>query len=54
MVFNAKGGYTKTRQNVLLCVLRTREYYRLKEGIREIDENAFFVVTDAYEVCGVE
>ncbi len=53
-VFNAKGGYTKTRQNVLLCVLRTREYYRLKEGIREIDENAFFVVTDAYEVCGVE
>ncbi len=53
-VFNAKGGYTKTRQNVLLCVLRTKEYYKLKEGINEIDPNAFFVVTDAYEVFGVE
>ena len=53
-VFNAKGGYTKTRQNVLLCVLRTKEYYKLKEGIHEIDPDAFFVVTDAYEVFGVE
>ena len=53
-VFNAKGGYTKTRQNVLLCVLRTKEYYKLKEGINEIDPDAFFVVTDAYEVVGVE
>lgn len=53
-VFNAKGGYTKTRQNVLLCVLRTKEYYKLKEGISEIDPDAFFVVTDAYEVVGVE
>lgn len=53
-VFNAKGGYTKNKQNVLLCVLRTKEYYKLKEGIREIDSDAFFVVTDAYEVFGVE
>ncbi len=53
-VFNAKGGYTKTKQNVLLCVLRTKEYYKLREGIHEIDPNAFFVVTDAYEVFGVE
>ena len=53
-VFNAKGGYTKTKQNVLLCVLRTKEYYKLREGIHEIDPNAFFVVTDDYEVFGVE
>lgn len=53
-VFNAKGGYTKEKQTVLMCVLPTRDYYRLKEGIREIDKNAFFVVTDAYEVFGGE
>ena len=35
-----------------MCVLPTKEYYRLKEGINEIDEKAFFVVTDAYEVVG--
>lgn len=53
-VFKAKGGYLKERQNVLMCVLPTKDYYRLKEGINEIDPNAFFVVTDAYEVFGGE
>lgn len=53
-VFNAKGGFAKEKQNVLMCVLPTKDYYRLKEGIHEIDPDAFFVVTDAYEVFGGE
>lgn len=53
-VFEAKGGYQKERKNVLMCVLPTKDYYRLKEGIHEIDKGAFFVVTDAYEVFGGE
>ena len=53
-VFQAKGGYKKERQHVLMCVLPTKDYYRLKEGIHEIDPDAFFVVTDAYEVFGGE
>ena len=28
--------------------------YRLKEGIHEIDKDAFFIITDAYEVFGGE
>lgn len=53
-VFNAKGGFAKEKQTVLMCVLPTKDYYRLKEGISEIDPEAFFVVTDAYEVFGGE
>ena len=53
-VFNAKGGYAKENQTVLMCVLPTKDYYRLKEGIHEIDPDSFFVVTDAYEVFGGE
>ncbi len=53
-VFNAKGGFAKEKQNVLMCVLPTKDYYRLKTGILEIDPSAFFVVTDAYEVFGGE
>lgn len=53
-VFNAKGGFAKEKQTVLMCVLPTKDYYRLKEGISEIDPDAFFVVTDAYEVFGGE
>lgn len=53
-VFNARGGFTKEREHVLLCVLPTKDYFKLKEGINQIDPNAFFVVTDSYEVFGGE
>ena len=35
--FQAKGGYEQTDQEVLLTVIPTKEYYKLKEGIHEID-----------------
>ncbi len=53
-IFNAKGGKNKEREHVLMCVLPTKDYYKLKEGISTIDPEAFFVVTDAYEVFGGE
>ena len=37
-----------------MCVLPTKDYYKLKSGIHEIDNEAFFVATDAYEVFGGE
>ena len=51
-VFSVKGGYTKEKQKMLMCVVPTREYYRLKEGISKIDKDSFFVITDSYEVKG--
>jgi len=53
-IFNAKGGYKKSTEKVLMTVLPTKDYYRLKEGIKKIDKNAFFIVTDSYEVFGGE
>ncbi|MGN1000477.1 MAG: YitT family protein [Bacilli bacterium] len=53
-VFDAKGGFTKEKQKVLFCVIPTKDYFKLKEGIHEIDKDAFFVATDAYEVLGGE
>ena len=50
--FNAKGGYNSENQTVLMSVIPTREYYKLKEGIHNIDKNAFFVAMDSYEVKG--
>lgn len=51
-IFPVKGGYTKERQKMLMCVIPTREYYKLKEGISNIDKDSFFVITDSYEVKG--
>ena len=50
--FKARGGYNSENQTVLMSVVPTREYYKLKEGIHMIDKNAFFVAMDSYEVKG--
>jgi len=51
-IFDVKGGFLKKKRRVLLAVVPTRDYFRLKEGIKQIDPKSFFVVTDAYEVKG--
>jgi len=33
-----------------MTVISTKEYYELKEGIKEIDPSAFISITDGYEV----
>lgn len=53
-IFKGKGGYKRNNENVLMTVLPTKDYFRLKEGIKQIDKNAFFIVTDSYEVFGGE
>jgi len=49
-VINARGGYSNSKQTLLLGVVPTRQYYLVKEAIQEIDEKVFFLVCDAYEV----
>ena len=51
---NAKGGCTNENEVVLMTVLPTKEYYHLKEGIYKIDKDAFYIITDTYEVFGGE
>ena len=53
-IFKAKGGTKRKNENVLMTVLPTKDFYKLKEGIIEIDKDAFFIVTDSYEVFGGE
>ena len=51
-VFDVRGGYTGNNKKMIMCIIPTKEYYLFKEGIINIDPNAFFVVTDSYEVSG--
>ena len=53
-IINGKGAYTNEKKEILLTVIPTNDYYKLKEGIKEIDSDAFFVVSDSYEVSGGE
>ncbi len=47
-----KGAFTHKRNKMLMCVVPKEKYSLLKSAIKEIDENAFIVVSDCYEVLG--
>lgn len=49
-LINSRGGYSQDKHDMLLAVVPTRMYYKVKEGLKEIDPNVFFLVCDAYEV----
>lgn len=53
-IFDVKGAFLEKKRKVLMTVIPNREYFKLKEGIKEIDEKAFFIVTDSYQVYGGE
>jgi len=49
-IVNVKGGYSSKKKKMLLCVIPTIEYVKVKEVIKEIDSDAFFLITDSYFV----
>jgi len=49
-IVNARGGYSNRRKKMLMCVIPTIEYTRLKEVVKAIDKDVFFLITDSYYV----
>lgn len=49
-LLNVKGGYSNDKHLMLLAVVPTRNYFIVKEGLKAIDKDVFFLVCDAYEV----
>ena len=42
------GGYSKKSSKILLSVISSNDYFRLKEGIKLIDNHAFIAIVDTY------
>lgn len=51
-LMQGKGMYTKTPKDVLLTCVKNSQVAYLKSAIKQLDENAFIIVTDATEVYG--
>lgn len=51
-VYEAKGGYSKERKEVISTVVGRREFIKIKEYVRQIDEKAFVTVQNLHEVLG--
>ncbi len=49
---NGVGKYSKDRKKVLLCVVKKKELTRALGLIKECDERAFVIISDAREVRG--
>ena len=51
-IMNGRGAYSNEERDIVFVVIPKKDYYKLKEGIRRIDKDAFFVVSSSYEVGG--
>lgn len=51
-LINGEGMYTKTPKGVLMTCVKSKQIVSLKASIKELDENAFVIVTQANEVYG--
>ena len=51
-IVKGKGAYTEEDKYIILVVIPTSDYYKMKDGLKKLDKNAFFVVSDSYEVGG--
>lgn len=51
-ILKGKGAYTGNEKQVLLCAVKRQEAMKLRKIVRESDENAFLIFTDAREVYG--
>ncbi len=49
-VLDVKGGFSKKKNQIFLTVIDTKDYYKLKEGIKIIDPDAFVAICDTYDV----
>ena len=48
----SRGGYSRKRGFMIMCVVSNRDYYLFKQKILEIDPQAFIIINSCYEVNG--
>lgn len=51
-ILEGEGGYSGKPEKILFAVITFRELSRLKRLVRDVDPNAFMVVSDTLEVMG--
>lgn len=47
-----EGGYLGQPKKVILCAFKQRQIVAIKETVRQVDPNAFMIVTNSHEVLG--
>ena len=50
--YDAEGGYTNEKKKVLVTVCKRSEALKLKTSVKNMDPEAFLIITDANEILG--
>ena len=50
---DGEGAYSKAEKHVICCAVHKNEYSKVKRKVKEIDPNAFIIITNAGEVLGM-
>lgn len=48
--FDVISGHSNKKGKLLMTALPTKDYFKVSEGIKKIDSEAFFIVTDSYQL----
>lgn len=51
-ILNIKGGASNEKKKMIMTAIPTSDYFKLKTELERIDNDAFMVVIDGYEVNG--
>lgn len=51
-LIEGEGAYQDQKKVILMTVVSSSDYFRIKEKIKLLDSNTFFIVTDSYELSG--
>ena len=51
-LLHGEGAFTHKQQNVVYCIVSTRQVVTIKKILDEVDPTAFLIISEAYEVKG--
>ena len=51
-ILEGEGAYSHRKKNIIMCVIKRTQIGEIRNLVKEIDENAFFIVVDAKNVFG--
>ncbi|AMC92508.1 hypothetical protein AOC36_00405 [Erysipelothrix larvae] len=51
-IIDAHGGFTRKQKQIIMTVITTVEYPQLERHVKEVDKDAFLIVSDVTEVHG--
>lgn len=51
-LLDGEGAYSGEKKRVIMCAVRPQQVYRIQNGVKSIDPNAFIIVTTAGTIRG--